>query len=172
MNAQVAKSLHDLKVGERLEMWEAAKVLAKGEDSSIMPALLQLLLESSELERRTAAAWTLGNLRSEEALRPFVQILNDRSEPPALRDQVAESLGYLSDPSAREAILRNLADQNADVVFSCAFALRTIGKPEDVPRLRKLAASTHLTNSYGASVAQEALEAIEEIQHRTGTNSR
>jgi HEAT repeat protein len=158
------KALERMKAADELELWEAAKAIAKYEDLGAAPALLELM-GSPEIERRVAAVWTLGSLRSLAALEPLIRIVDNKSEPPKLRDQAAESLGYLSDARAREVLIRNLSDENVDVVFSCVFALRTLGKPDDIPNLERLSQSS-LKNSYGASVAQEAREAIEQIRDR------
>jgi len=147
-------------------MWEAAKALVAAENHQVVPKLLDLMATSCDAERRVAAAWTLGFLRSSAALEPLIKILDNRSEPSTLRDQAAESLGYVSDPKAREVLARNLFDENADVAFSCAFAFRTVGISDDIPLLEKLATKSSLTNSYGAYVAQEAREAIEQIRSR------
>jgi HEAT repeat protein len=92
-------------------------------------------------------------------------ILENQSQPAALRDQAAESLGYLEDARARDALLRNIADDDADVVFSCIFALRTVGELEDTQHLQNYT-RRDTRNSYGASIADEAREAIEEIRQR------
>jgi HEAT repeat protein len=171
MNHQRSNALEQMKVGDQLEVWEAAKAIVKQQDLSVVvPQLLELMATSPEVERRVAAASVLGSLRSLLALEPLIQILGNRSEPPALRDQAAESLGYLSDPKAREVLITNLSDENADVAFSCAFALRTVGKPDDIPQLEKLTRNTGI-NSYGAALAQEAREAIEQIRNRASRDS-
>lgn len=166
MNPTASNAFEQLKTGERIDMWEAAKALVKEEDLSVVPRLLELIRSSSDLERRVAAIWTLGFLKAEDAAEPLIRILDDKSESPALRDQAAESLGYLWDAKARKSLVENLSDENPDVVFSCAFALRTVGTPDDIPRLKKLVSSSNRTNSDGQSVAQEAKEAIEQIQTR------
>lgn len=167
MNRATTKALEQMRVGEKVEVWEAAKQLVKKEDLGAVPQLLDILANAQDVERRVAAASTLGSLRSSVALKPLIQILDDGSLPPVLRDQAAESLGHLSDPNARPVLLKNLFDQDANVMFSCAFALRTVGLPDDIPQLQKLTRNASLTNSYGASVAQEAREAIEQIRSRT-----
>jgi len=166
MNPTVGKALLQLKNSERLEMWEAAKSLVKAADRGVVPELLELLASSVEAERRAAAAWTLGFLRATEAVQPLIQVLSNKSEPAALREHAAEALGYLSDARARRALTSSLFDENADVVFSSAFALRTVGEPGDVPMLTKLAQTSSLVNSAGEGVSQEALEAIEQIRAR------
>ncbi|HET7695599.1 MAG TPA: HEAT repeat domain-containing protein [Vicinamibacterales bacterium] len=93
--------------------------------------------------------------------------MDDRNEPPALRDQAVESLGYLADHEARDILIRNLSDDHADVVFSCVFALRFVGTADDFVSLRRLATGSTLTNSYGRAVALEAREAIDEINRRS-----
>jgi HEAT repeat protein len=147
-------------------MWEAAKKLVADMDFQAVPKLLHLVNTSPKTERRIASAWVLGFLRSSVAVDHLIKILDNRSEPIALRDQASESLGYICDPKARNVLLRNLLDESADVVFSCAFALRTVGTPEDISNLARLANNSSLVNSYGASVTQEAREAAAQIQMR------
>lgn len=166
MNVETAKALEQLKLGGDVDVWEACKLLSKQADLAVVPQLLDILTRSRDVKRRVAAAAILGFLRSLAALEPLSQILDNRHEPSELRDQAAESLGYLSDSKARDVLLRNLSDENLDVVFSCAFALRTVGQPDDIPHLLKLTHDSSLANSYGALVAQEAREAIEQIRDR------
>lgn len=152
--------------GDRLQIWEAAKMLVAEANLESVPTLLELMRSSPSVERRVAAAWTLGFLGSSAALEPLARILADKSQPAVLRDHAAEALGYLSDPKARDVLVKNLFDEDADVAFSSAFALRTAGRPEDIPELEKLANTSFAVNSYGASVAQEAREAAAEIRER------
>jgi HEAT repeat protein len=166
MKRETVKALEQLKVGDQVELWEAAKAIAKHEDAAAVPELLELVRTSPEVERQIAAAWILGSLRSSAALEPLIRIVDNKLEPTKLRDQAAESLGYLSDARARAVLIGNLSDENVDVAFSCVFALRTVGKPEDIPQLERLAHSSSVANSYGASLAQEAREAIEQIRNK------
>jgi HEAT repeat protein len=172
MKPTVSKALLQLKTSGRFLMWEAAKVLVREEDRRVVPHLLKLLARSQEPERRVAAAWTLGFLRAKGAVQPLIDVLADKSEPPVLREHAAEALGYLSDSRAREALISNLEDEDPDVVFSSAFALRTVGELRDVPALTKLAQSSSLVNSTGQPVSKEALEAIEQIRERANRDSR
>jgi HEAT repeat protein len=165
MNQATQKALNEFKSGSGIAVWEAAKALIKEEDAAVVPELLETMTIGKDPEKRTAAAWALGCLRAPAALEPLIRILEDNAEPPPLRDQAAESLGYIRDPKARPALIKNLNTDSADVVFSCVFALRTVGTRDDIPDLKKLLKSS-LSNSYGASIAQEAREAIERIQAR------
>jgi HEAT repeat protein len=158
--------LMDLEHGDLLNMWEAAKRLANDGDLAIVPKLLELLTSASEPDRRVAAGWVLGFMRASAALEPLMQLLDDQSQPPPLRDQAAESIGYLSDPTARDVLIRHLQDEHPDVVFSCVFALRTVGAAEDIPHLAAIAATSRKTTSQGRSIAAEAGEAIDQIQAR------
>ena len=166
MNDETTQILNQLATGNRVEMWEAAKAITDRHESVMVPALLNLLRAGEATERRVAAAWALGFLRSPAALELLIEILRNKSEPHALRDQAAESLGYLADRRAREALVENLSDANGDVVFSCAFALRTVGTKADIPHLEGLTHNLSLVNYYGASIAEEAGEAIEQIKTR------
>jgi HEAT repeat protein len=149
--------------------WEAAKRLINADDSGAIPHLLALLVEGATDERRIAAASVLGTLRVAQASPTLRRMLDNRNEPPALREQAAESLGYLADHEARDILIRNLSDDHSDVVFSCAFALRFVGTRDALAPLSTLAADSTLTNSSGRAVALEAREAIEDIQRRIET---
>lgn len=171
MNLELTNALKQIKVGTQVEIWEAVKILvkilAKRQDSDTVRELLDLMeMSSAETERRIAAASILGSLKSIASLDPLIRILENRTEPDALRDQAAESLGYLSDQKSRAPLLANIFDESIDVAFSCVFALRSVGKLEDIPELDKLTKNVTLTNSYGASLAQEAQEAIDQIRNR------
>lgn len=167
MNPETTKALEKMRLGDEVEVWEASKLLSKQVDLAVVPQLLDILTESTDLKRRIAAAATLGSLRSLAALEPLVQILDNRREAHELRDQAAESLGYLADSSARDVLLRNLFDENVSVAFSCAFALGTVGQLDDIPHLQKLTHNSSLVNSYGASLAEQAHEVIKQIKDRS-----
>ena len=167
MTNEAARALEELRSGDSVALWEAAKRLVNANDSGAIPHLLALLVEGSTDERRVAAASVLGTLRVAAASPPLRRILDNRNEAPAVREQAAESLGYLADHEARDILIRNLNDDHADVVFSCAFALRFVGTPDDLAPLRKLATDSTLTNSYGRAVALEAREAIDDINRRS-----
>ncbi len=171
MNPTVSKALLQLKASEHMEMWEAAKALVNAEDPGVVPEILKLLATSSEPERKVAAVWTLGFLRATEAFQPLSDILTNKSEPAELREHAAEALGYLSDTRARQVLVNSLSDENPDVVFSSAFALRTVGQSCDVPALMKLAQSSASVNSTGRSVSEEALKAVAQIRSRSGRSN-
>jgi HEAT repeat protein len=166
MTNETAKALEELQNGDIVALWEAAKRLINANDSGAIPHLLTLLIEGTSDERRVAAASVLGTLRVTEASPTLRRILGNRNEAPALREQAAESLGYLADREARDVLIRNLSDDHADVVFSCVFALRFVGTLDDVAPLRKLATHSTLINSYGRAVALEAQDAIDDINRR------
>ncbi|HET7695597.1 MAG TPA: HEAT repeat domain-containing protein [Vicinamibacterales bacterium] len=167
MTNETARALEELHSGDSVALWEAAKLLIDANDAGAIPQLLALLIQGTDDERRVAAASVLGTWRVAEASPTLRGILDDRNETPALREQAAESLGYLADHEARDVLIRNLSDDHADVVFSCAFALRFVGIPDDVTPLTRLATDSTLTNSYGRAVALEARQAIEEINWRS-----
>ena len=152
--------------GDQVEMWEAAKTLAAERNPDLAPRLLEIMESSPDTQRRVAAAWILGFLHSSDALESMIRILDDESQPAALRDHAAEALGHISDSRARDVLIRNLFDKDPDISFSCAFALRTVGTTKDIFHLEQLAANSSLVNSYGASVAQEAREAADQIRKR------
>jgi HEAT repeat protein len=166
MKPQTLKAVEELRTGDTVALWEAVKYLIQEDDLEIIPHLLTILADGVDAERRVAAVSALGSMRAADALAALVHILDDRNEPSALRDEAAVSLGYLGDPRARDALIRGLDDRNADVVFSCVFALRFVGTQADASRLETLATDSALINSYGRPVAREAQEAVEEIARR------
>lgn len=157
--------LRVIQAGSQIEAWEAAKKIVQQQDLGVVDELLEILRCSTDDDLRIVAAWILGCLRSLKALNMLCRILAERSQSAALRDQAAESLGYLADARARDVLVGNLTDENADVVFSCVFALRTVGARRDIQHLEKLTDDDAL-NSYGASIAKEARAAIEAIEDR------
>jgi HEAT repeat protein len=167
MKEALQKAIEQLKTAEPADVWEAAKLLAREKAPEAAGPLIDLLRDSAHVERRIAAAWALGLMNAQAAVPCLVRILEDTSEPPRLRDHAAEALGNLGNAAARPAVITNLADENLDVVYSCAFALRTIGTLDDVLHLARLAASPHLRSSGGWSVAEEAAEAIQAIKKRS-----
>lgn len=165
MRREVRERLQRFKNSEGIELWELAKDLLKSEDRGIVPEMLLLLQEQTAPERSAAAAWLLGSLRASEAIDPLIGILEDTSQPTSVREQAAESLGYLSDQKARGSLIRSMDERCPDVCYSCIFALRTVGQVEDIASIEKFVGST-LSNSYGASLDEEAREAIGQIRER------
>jgi hypothetical protein len=166
MNPEIQQALTSFRDDDPVEIWEAARTLVRLEANQATDQLIELARTPGPADRRIAALWTLGFLRAQSAAEPLLAILNDMSEPPAVRAQAAESLGYIGDSQEsadiRPSLVNNLREPNPDVVYWSAFALRTVGDMSVVPALQELAASTAVTSN-NESVATEAKEAIEQI---------
>lgn len=166
MNPEIQQALTSFRKDDPVEIWEAARTLVRLEANEATDQLIELARTPGASDRRTAALWTLGFLRSLPATEPLLAILNDTSEPPAVRAQAAESLGYIGDSEKsadiRPFVVNNLQDPNPDVVYWSAFALRTVGDMSVVPALQELVTST-ATTSNQESVATEAKEVIKQI---------
>jgi HEAT repeat protein len=167
MKPTVNRALFQLEKSGRMQMWEGAKEIVRAEDLDVIPALLRIASGRAKPERRAAAVWALGFLRVSDALDTLMTILDRKAEANVLREHAAEALGYLADPRARAALVRNLSDPSADIVFSCVFALRTVGKAADIPTLKYLTKNSTLKTSSGESIRKEAGAAIRQILWRS-----
>jgi HEAT repeat protein len=166
MKQEVREALASFQKDDSMQIWEAARTLVRLDANEAAAQLIELARTPGPPDRRIAALWTLGFLRTLSATEPLLAILNSKSESPAVRAQAAESLGYIGDSEKAGDILpsvvNNLRDSNPDIAYWSAFALRTVGDMSVVPILQQLATSTAVTSN-GESVATEAKEAIDQI---------
>ena len=166
MKQEIREALASFQKRDPMEIWEGARTLVRLDANEAAAHLIDLAKTPGPHDRRIAALWTLGFLRTLSATEPLLAILNSKLESPAVRAQAAESLGYIGDSekasAIRPSLVNNIRDSNPDVVYWSAFALRTIGDMSVVPTLEQLATSQAVTSN-GESVATEAKEAIAQI---------
>jgi HEAT repeat protein len=136
-----------------------------------------MLEQAEDAEKRQIAAYTLGLLHDERAIKPLVNALENQDEDPKVRGDAAEALAYLTKWLDKEdvqasvvgALLDSLKDPAVEVRFWSAFALGELGVKQAVPALKQLAASDESVLQGWWSVSKEASDAIRQIQDLAGT---
>ncbi|MBZ0111740.1 MAG: HEAT repeat domain-containing protein [Thermoanaerobaculia bacterium] len=150
-------------------LWEVAKALCRLEAD---PAVFRQLLESdSSVEHRKAAAFALGSLEDNSAVRLLIKILASEEEDAGLRAQVAEALGYLRNSMALYTLMAAAVEAPPEVRFWSVFALGTLGDERARPLLERISRTDHVEVEGWWPVSQEAISALEELMDRQGVGS-
>jgi len=143
--------------------WEAAKSIGLIGSRHVVRPLIAILLKDEDLNRRMAAAYTLGQLQDTRAVVPLLRILLNRKEKPALRGHVAEALAYIGDKRAVQSLIGTLKDPAVEVRFWSAFALGVLKDQRAIPQLKMAGKDNSILPGWGA-VGKEATEAIKLIR--------
>lgn len=125
---------------------QAATTLACINSEAAAPRLLQLLENDLPLHVRVNAARCVGLSRDLAFLGPLTQILEDDSEPVALRasaaesvGRIAESYGGIDDPAVARALLHRLVSEpDLDLRCHALQALLDVEAPYDLGELLPL----------------------------------
>lgn len=145
-------------------IWEAAKALVLIRNAATVPKLRSALLEDCDVTRRTAAAWALGAFGEHEAVPDLQRVLGDREADEQIRAHTAEALGALKAREATDDLLNALHDNSAEIRYWAAYALGALRELRAVEALDELARTDTATVTSGASVADEARWAVEQIR--------
>jgi HEAT repeat protein len=123
-----------LAASDRPEILELARELSVEDDPAAVPQLIAALKDPLEA-RREGAAYSLA-FRSVDgrATRPLIRALEDLSEAPVVRCQVAEALAYYRKRKSVPALIRGSRDASLDVRFWCVFALGSFVHKRKCPR--------------------------------------
>lgn len=113
---------------------QAASALVSIGNGSVEP-LMRVLKQPSSTARRHAA-WALGALEDQRAVKALVAALKDTE--PSVREQVAWALGAIGDSAATAALVEALKDGAARVRQQAAWALGAIGDDAAVDGLVRL----------------------------------
>jgi|SRR5215204_1416036 len=173
-------ALEILRGGNIYDAFEAAKTLSR---LPRLPAerIVEVLSEAKCVHNREAAAYVLSWLLRkdrEKCLRALLDIIDDRSEHPAVRAQALEGLG-VQRPTGRHklwaeverAVLAGLTDEAVEVRFWACYAAGTLRMKWALPRLDELRRSDSTICPRWWRVSEEAADAIEWI-HGRETGSR
>jgi HEAT repeat protein len=120
---------------EKTELWETALAIEWfGEHAAIRRLIPALRDENSH--RRHGAARALGWLpgANPRAAKVLVQALLDKSQPPMVREEAAQSLAYVECPEAVPALISVLDEADARLRFWAVFALGARRTPRADPR--------------------------------------
>jgi HEAT repeat protein len=127
------------------------------------PALGALLdlAEGEDASLRVEAIRVLGVIGEARALNQLFQALTDPS--PGVAQRAAIALGRIGDPRAFHPLLTATRHPSPDVRFAACNALAYLHSPDAIPVLEELARDDDSRTSWGASVAEAARRAAQEI---------
>jgi HEAT repeat protein len=111
---------------------KSIKAVAALGDPSLEPFMLPVL-KFETAEARTTAATALGNLKSQTALQPLIEALND-SHPDVIAAS-AEALGTIGDPAAIPALTEKTGDSTFNIRFAAVQSIAQIGGPDSIDPL-------------------------------------
>jgi HEAT repeat protein len=167
--------LENLKSGDILEAFEAAKSLSK---LPRLPAkrIVEVLERARNVHNREAAAYALSWLLRKDmndSLQALLNIFNDVNENPSVRGQALEGLG-IHGPTKRhrlwqdveKAILDGLKDEAVEVRFWACYAAGTLEMKSALPQLGELSNNDSSVYPKWWRVSEEATDAIEWIHGR------
>lgn len=122
---------------------------------------LLALAESDQAGLRVEAIRVLGVIGEGRALNQLFHGLTDRDALVAHR--AATALGKIGDPRAFHPLLTALQHPSPDVRYATCSALGNLHIPDAIPALEALIVNDTHTTSWGASVADAAQRAAQEI---------
>jgi HEAT repeat protein len=146
---------------------EAARSLGTMGDVRTTVDLIRTLEGDSSADVRFYSIYALGLLQSDSAITPILAVLNDEKEDPKLRGMAAETLSSFHNGRSVDSLIACLSDSQAEVRFWAAFALGELGARKALPALVRVAKYDQSSLPDGASISNEASEAIDKIE-RTG----
>jgi len=111
------------------EVWEAYQVLSRMVKGTVKTELVHLLFKHKDAGVRRAAIHMLREAIGDAAAAPLLQE-SLRSDPDAaVREAVAQCLGYHEAPGNVEALLQAFQKNELPVQLACAVALSDLGQP-------------------------------------------
>lgn len=125
-----------------------------------LPALLDLA-EGHDSKLRVEAIRVLGVIGEGRSLNPLFHALTDSS--PSIAQRAAIALGRIGDPRAFHPLLTAIHHPSPDVRYAACNALSHLHVPDAIQPLEDLAREDTGLTSWGASVADAALRAAQEI---------
>lgn len=131
---------------------KAAWALAAIGEKSI-PLLTNALRDNEESTRRRAG-WALIKIGN-PSVKSLISSLREINK--FTRERVAQTLGWIGDERAVNALLWALKDEEPSVVSAAAWALGRIGSPEALSELQSL------VNNENSDIRENAIEAVKRI---------
>jgi cyclophilin family peptidyl-prolyl cis-trans isomerase/HEAT repeat protein len=137
----------------------APPVAAKGKPVAAPPPPpappdLTRLLQDSEARIRRRAALAVGRVGLAEGVAPLVTLLTTEQDP-EVRQMAAFALGLLRDQSAREPLVKALADSAPLVQGSAAEALGLIGNATDADAIGRMVAQIVQSGAFAQTPAED-----------------
>jgi HEAT repeat protein len=164
--------LADLNHRSKLTANDAARAVAKDNDTALLPGLVRTLRHGRRTHNRVEAAYALGFMTGVEGTSALESALSNRSENTRVRAFAAETLAHRHRRRSHAVLLQNLQDPPREVRFWCAFALGQMRERKALVALSRLAKSDHRVLRGWWAVSKEAKDAIAEIKHGTRWGSR
>lgn len=134
-----------------------------------LPVLLRMA-EGDNRQLRVEAIRVLGVVGEARALNQLLVGLTDLDTRVAAR--AARAIGKIGDPRAYHPLVTALQHPSSDVRYECCRALVDLGVPEAVAVLHERAAVERSETSWGASVADAARRAAEELASAAASPAR
>jgi HEAT repeat protein len=154
-----------LQAPQRELYWEAAKALGESKSRRALDALLKMLEVPQQNDRYAAIIYALNVLGDERAVEALLARLVNPKLDARTRGFAAEALAHMPPNQAIvAALITQLADPAPELRFWAVFALGQQGDPSAIPALQQLAADdSAVLEDYG-SIAEEAYQAIAQIE--------
>lgn len=169
---ELQRALSGLNGRTQLDAFEAAKFLYDKDAFRLEGPLIRILKRGRRPFNRAAAAYVMQMVTTARTVSALERTVSDRTEHPRVRGEAAEALAHAHRPKSHDVLLKNLDDPSKEVRFWCAFALGEMAEQRAIPALNQLAATDKRIIRGFHSVAQEAKDALRNIEventaHRT-----
>jgi HEAT repeat protein len=142
----------------------AARAIWEEPDTQLIGPLIVLLRKGRRPFNRAAAAHAMQVLVNKQTIEALERALANRYEHPRVRGEAAEALAHGHRLKSHDLLLRGLEDKSRDVRFWCAFALGEMAELRAIKALQHIAETDKRIVRGFHSVAQEAVDAIRNIQ--------
>ncbi len=163
-DAQKRQIIARLNGRTQMEAFEAAKAIWEDPDASLERPLILTLKNGRSPFNRAAAAFAMQILKTPRVVRALERSVEDRSEHPRVRGEAAEALAHGHRKRSHHVLLKVLGDPSKDGRFWCAFALGEMAERRAISVLERLVSNDKRVVRGFHSVAQEAADALENIQ--------
>jgi HEAT repeat protein len=154
---------------KQVDAFGAAKVIWNDSDKRLERGLLSTLDQGKRPFNRAAAAYAMQMITTSRTVYALERTVNDKSEHPKVRGYAAEALAHAHRKQSHNVLLKNVNDRSKIVRFWCMFALGQMAEDRAIAVLEQLARTDQRIVRGFHSIAQEALDALGNIQaaHRT-----
>ena len=161
---ELQRAVSALNARRQVDAFEAAKFLYDKDDLRLERPLIFILRHGRRPFNRAAAAYVMQMITTAITVATLERTVSDTTEHPRVRGEAAEALAHAHRRKSHLVLLKNLADPSKDVRFWCAFALGQMAEQRAIPALTRLAATDKRLVRGFHSVAQEAMDALRNIE--------
>jgi HEAT repeat protein len=164
IDGELNRAVSRLNAPTQTAAFEAAKFLYDKASPDLDRHLIRILTEGRRPFNRAAAAYVMQMVTTPRTHAALEQTVSDTAESPRVRGEAAEALAHSHRRKSHDVLLKNLSDKSKDVRFWCAFALGQMADRRAIPALQRLAETDARVVRGFHSVAQEAKDALTNIQ--------